>query len=330
MKILKQNGQYSIISNFTIIDKLDNLYYELDWDTFGNVFLRETNKLVLPNKIYDFFKKNRGFILKSYHHSDKNLGVLLSGEKGTGKTIDAKLILQELDLPKILITKSIPKNVNFQSFLNTIEQNFILFVDEFEKLFLNYSGNDNQFHEQESMLQLLDGLNNEYKKLFIFIANTEVNTYLINRPSRIKYYIDYEGISEENAKIIINDLLLDKSFGENLLENLDLSSLTMDILISIIQEINIQNVPYTEFKDIFNYSMTPQEYLVFEKKENSTEFLLSDIEVTRHDVKSNYITTDETRFFKVHGTKEILFKSKLNSKHLLRIEPITKKINLTF
>lgn len=269
MKILKSNNQYRNISEFEILDTLPTQLYNLEWDGFGNVFLTESLKLKKNEKIYDINKKFRDTILKTFKTQNKSLGVCLIGEKGTGKTIDSKLIIEELDIPVILINKQIPLDIDFINFLNNINQEYCLFIDEFDKKFISnsYSDKNSKFHPQQSLLGFLDGMSIQ-KVLTIITTNNNIDEYLINRPSRIKYVKKYFGINEELFNIVIDDLLINKEFKEDLIKNICLDYCTIDILKSIIEEINIHNVPYSDFIDIFNFESKYSYFRVFINENN--------------------------------------------------------------
>ncbi len=63
-----------------------------------------------------------------------NMGVLLNGVKGTGKSVTAKLICNELKnfLPIIIVDKAYE---GLPQFISKIQQEVIIFIDEFEKVF---------------------------------------------------------------------------------------------------------------------------------------------------------------------------------------------------
>ena len=62
----------------------------------------------------------------------KNIGVLLNGAKGTGKTVTAKIMANKLGLPVIICDKSYD---GLATFLASINHDCIFFFDEFEKNF---------------------------------------------------------------------------------------------------------------------------------------------------------------------------------------------------
>lgn len=266
MKLLKNGDTYSLVSAADIHTQLPAGTYELGWDLFSkSVFLKETSALEIKDKVYDVNKVMRECIVTSFNTYDKNLGCAFKGQKGCGKTIDAKLLAKEANLPVILINQAVPREVDFISTLNHIKQSYTLFVDEFEKRFRKYNGEDEKYHTQESFLSFLDGLDNGFKRLTIFTTNGSLDENLMNRPSRILFYKEYLGISTEFAKMAIDDLLENKEFEADLLKHIDKNNCTIDILCAVIKQINALNKPYSEFKDFFNYKVPTAKYIILGK-----------------------------------------------------------------
>src|SRR5688572_25550345 len=90
---------------------------------------------------YKIYGKDTSFInrvVRTVHHTPGNLGVLLNGVKGTGKTVTAKQIANSLNMPVILMTTNHGDNFlgAFGEFINAnIKQDVCLFFDEFEKVY---------------------------------------------------------------------------------------------------------------------------------------------------------------------------------------------------
>ena len=200
MHILKDHKKYYFFNSLTIEKTLVPKNYLFNFDSFGNCWLEDIEEFKMPEKIYDIDTDMRKIFKKSFVHNDTNLGILLTGNKGQGKSITAKLLCQEMNLPVIILNKQIPIDVGFITFLKNIEQDYILFIDEFEKLFkVNRSnnGDKNDYHSQESFLSFMDGvITTEHKIMFLLTTNEHVNEFLINRPSRIKFLKEYEELAE--------------------------------------------------------------------------------------------------------------------------------------
>lgn len=305
MNILNNNGKYFFFNSLTIEHQLASKVYLFDFDENGNCWLEEAEEFKFPEKLYDVSGDLRTMINKSFNTYKTNLGVLLSGNKGQGKSLTAKLICRDMDQPVILINKQIPKDVNFVAFLNNVKQNYTLYVDEFEKLFGVSNDKDNPFHSQETFLSFMDGvLTNEHKVLFLLTANDSVNEFLINRPSRVKFLVEYEELPESLFNLIVDDKLEDLSFKQDLVDNVSLINLNIDLLISIIHDINLFKKPFSTFKSMYNYKFEHFKYEVYEVRDgidvfvsffNSRRRIKHTDTAVNYDTVKNYIkfTKDE-------------------------------------
>lgn len=221
-------------SNVESFNLLPNGYYLVKYDSRNNqYFLEETDDFKIPDKVYGDSEYLSDRYVKSFNQTDKNMGILLTGLKGTGKSLTAKLTAIKSNLPVILVTEEFTGE-EFKSFLNSIKQVVVIFIDEFEKVYT-------ETETQDSLLSLLDGVF-EGKKLFIFTSNmvNRINQYMLNRPGRIRYLAEYESLSDETISDVVDDSLINKVYREELLNILDIiGNISMDILVSLINEINL-------------------------------------------------------------------------------------------
>lgn len=261
MNILQNKNDYDVIENITIINELPAANYELKYGAFGRVYLTKIDDIVLPDKIYSNDSEFINHVLSQWHSSDDQLGIGLVGGKGLGKSFTGNIISNELKIPVIRI-KSNPKSHDIFTFLNSIKQEYCLYIDEFEKIFpyvpqTNNNG-DVSLTTQDKFLNFLDngGSISEFKKMFIITSNsiTSINEFLKNRPSRLRYMRMYEKLDDKIIKEIVNDLLENKEFLNDLIAHLPYNSLNMDSLIEIIKEVNLHNKPYSTFKLFFNFT----------------------------------------------------------------------------
>jgi hypothetical protein len=341
MHILKNNGKYIFYNSLTIEKTLAPKNYLFNFDDFGNCFLEDTDTFKLPEKIYDIDKDLRGLVKKSFEHNDTNLGVLLTGNKGQGKSVTAKLICKDLNLPVIIINKAIPSNIGFIKFLREIKQDYILFIDEFEKLFNSYSyaeeGGRVPNHSQESFLSLMDGaLTSSNKTLFLMTTNDDVNSFLINRPSRIKFLKEYDELSEELFELIVEDKLINKEFKKDLQEHVSFLNLNVDLLINIVNDINLLNKPFSEFANLYNYRFEKYRYDLWVKKEDGEERWEKSVSLDSkpkytHGYIANYVVKNMIKCDK----EEIMFEAEINGANnkkelcTVRMSPIKKYGNST-
>lgn len=265
--ILKRNGQYDFSSAFETVNELPVDNFTLKLGSFGRIYLEEEKALPIPEKIYSNDKSFISHVVRSFNTGVNDMGILLTGKKGLGKTLTSKVICKELNLPIIHIKENFG-DADIFSFLNQIDQDYILFIDEFEKIFPYNSHSNGDEHKavQNNFLAFLDGNNtssSNSKKLFLITSNEGISHYFLNRPSRLRYVRNYNSISEEVIKEIVNDLMVNPEFKEDLFNNLDVEELNIDTLIKVIEEINLMSVPYSEFKDFFNFQTNKDRFDVF-------------------------------------------------------------------
>lgn len=154
----------------------------------------------LPKKVFttskdDLFIKR---VLHSFNKDEKNTtGVLLTGEKGSGKTVTAKVIAEKANLPIIVIH---PETVltELNTFFKSFDDQVCILFDEVDKDF-----------ETRELLTFLDGIQKTARKLVIMTANDEskVDEFLKNRCSRIRYFRNYDIMEDakEFAEMIATD-----------------------------------------------------------------------------------------------------------------------------
>lgn len=164
-----------------------------------------------------------------FRESNKNLGVIFNGLKGTGKTIAAKLLCNRIGLPVIVISK--PVN-GMLEFIQSLHFESVILIDEAEKTFRE---------EQEVLLKMIDGVYNDMRKLYILTTNKlSIDENLLGRPGRIRYIKEFSNLSAKAVNDVINDNLKDISLKEEVLKVIDsLEISTIDILKAIIDECNI-------------------------------------------------------------------------------------------
>lgn len=199
-------------------------------------YLEQIEDFKLPNKIYGSTEVINRW-LTSYHANQRNTGIILTGIKGSGKTLLSKKCAIDSGLPVIIIDK--PYNdADFISFITNPELGDIcIFIDEFEKVY-NERGSEN------AILTILDGAFNTHN-LFIFTCNLmHTNEYLTNRPSRIRYRSHFESLPEDIINDVIEDLLQHKEHADSIRTVLSaIGVVTFDLLITLIKEVDLFNEP---------------------------------------------------------------------------------------
>ena len=260
---INSRGKYYYNDIPVVTDKLPKGVYELNFDAFSKEFFLDyiSESFELPEKVYGIEKGLVERITTTYERLNKNFGVLLKGLKGTGKTVIAKQVSNRLELPVILVNKSYG---DMGQFINSIDQDVIMFFDEFEKTYELSTYHDDDDEEEKpgkksvnQLLTLMDGVfTSKHKRLFLLTTNkVYLPDAMISRPSRIRYVKEFSDLSYEDIIEILTDSVEDKKLIPELAEILkELECITVDIVKSVAEEANIYGVATKEFFSIFNVS----------------------------------------------------------------------------
>ena len=205
--------------------------YTVRFSPMDGFSLEQVEPFRMPGKVYGDCLRNADRIVNTFTKRDGNTGVLLTGEKGSGKTLLARQIAIQSGLPVIIINSD-HSGDNFNSFLSSITQPCIVFLDEFEKTYNRES--------QEKILTLLDGTY-QSRKLFLLTSNDKfrIDNNMKNRPGRIFYLIEFGGLEEEFIIEYCRDNLNDQSYLTDVVRVSRLFDIfNFDLLAAIVEESN--------------------------------------------------------------------------------------------
>jgi energy-coupling factor transporter ATP-binding protein EcfA2 len=211
--------------------------YIIKQDQFSNLFFEGVDSFEFTSKRYGDNIRNTERILSTFLSRESSTGVMLAGEKGSGKSLLAKMLSIEAakqDIPTIIINRPWTGDI-FNKFIQDIEQPCVILFDEFEKVYNS--------EEQEGVLTLLDGVFPS-KKLFVLTCNDKwrVDSHMRNRPGRIFYMIDFKGLNQEFIIEYCNDNLINKSYIERVCSvSLLFSEFNFDMLKALVEEMNRYN-----------------------------------------------------------------------------------------
>lgn len=234
--------------------KLEKGIYELKLDDDGFYLSIISEEYTFPYKVYGIENSLIERTLKTYENTTGNLGLLFNGVKGTGKSVTAKQLCNRFNLPVILITKKLNGT---ESYLNNINQDIVVFIDEYEKIYAPKK-NTMESVSDTDMLSLMDGaLVNESRRIFLFTTNTlKIDDNLTSRPGRVRYVVPFDDLSKEAVAEIMDDCLKDKSLKEALTKEISMLTLvTVDIVKAIIEEVNIHGDTLHDFISFFNVAV---------------------------------------------------------------------------
>jgi len=203
----------------------------------GQLYFDSIDGFKISGKVYGDTEQHATRILSTFNHRAVSTGVLLCGEKGSGKTLLAKMLsVMGLNLGYPTVTINQPWHGEaFNQLIQGIQQPAIILFDEFEKVY--------DRDEQASMLTLLDGVF-PTKKLFILTCNDKwrIDAHMRNRPGRIFYMLEYSGLEQTFIQEYCEENLNNKGYIETICRlALMFDKFNFDILKAVCEECNRYN-----------------------------------------------------------------------------------------
>lgn len=264
MKVISTGSKFDIYpDDLKSYDKLPADYYVVRYiEKQGAFFLEKYSEFkITDTKIYGIHEQKADKVLDSFADFKRNLGVILSGDKGIGKSLFSRLLGMkaiEKGIP-VIIVEAYKEGIG--AFLDSIQQEIMVLFDEFDKTF---SERDHGAGAQSSMLSLFDGVA-QGKKLFVITCNElrGLNDFLVNRPGRFHYHFRFDYPTEEDIRRYLADALqteyvpeIDKvvNFSKRVALNYDcLRAISFEInkgleFSEAIKDLNIVNIEREKFQ----------------------------------------------------------------------------------
>ena len=237
-----RNGNTFRVADNNAVEVHDSLpagNYIVKQDPFKNFYLEMVEEFQQISKLYGDTQRNADRIISTFLSRSVSTGVLLNGEKGSGKSLLAKTLCidtNKLSIPTIIINQPWVGD-DFNKLIQDINQPAVILFDEFEKTYDSDS--------QEQMLTLLDGVF-PTKKLFVLTCNDKyrVDRHMRNRPGRIFYMLEFKGLGTEFIREYCNDNL--KEDAKHFIPKIcDIAMLfdqfNFDMLKALVEEMNRYN-----------------------------------------------------------------------------------------
>lgn len=255
------NTYRSAVGDVFNVESLPKGIYDIDFAPFTGWSITKTaDEFTFNYKIYDLETDFINHVITAFNNCESNLGVLMYGTRGSGKSASAKIICNKINLP-IFVIKPIQdmSTSNLIDYISTFNFDCVFLFDEFEK---NFS------KEDSSILSIMDGVyTSKYRRLFILTTNNlSVNENLLSRPSRIRYLKEFGNLSLDAINNYLDDNLSKENYEHkdeiiSYIDTLEIS--TIDILKCIVDEIRIFG--YDEFiksKKFFNTKTNSYNYYI--------------------------------------------------------------------
>lgn len=236
-KFLRSGNDFTPVAseNLNVSDLLPAGNYGISTHPMRGLYFTRIDDFAMPPKIYGDTLQKAERILSTFDSRPATTGVLLTGEKGSGKTLLSKQISVQgavsRGLPTIVVNQPL-SGEDFFRLIQGVEQPAIVFFDEFEKVY--------DKEEQLKLLTLLDGVYPS-KKLFVLTCNDEwqLNDFMKNRPGRIFYKLDYKGLDETFVREYCQDELKNKDHTEKVVQVAGIfGSFNFDMLKALVEEMN--------------------------------------------------------------------------------------------
>lgn len=212
MKTIQIGSKFEIYGDdLKTHDSLPPQIYTARFAKMTGFYLEQHNPFSVDEKIYGVHPQKVDKVLNAFRRFNRNLGVILSGKKGIGKSIFARMLgmkAVEQGIPVIIVDEEIP---GIASYIESIEQEIMVLFDEFDKTFANDNPENDNSNPQTSLLSLFDGVASG-KKLFVITCNDiyDLNQYFINRPGRFHYHFRFKYPNEEEIQEYLHDKLDEK------------------------------------------------------------------------------------------------------------------------
>jgi archaellum biogenesis ATPase FlaH len=251
---------YSPINNpGAIIDNLPAKVFSVRFNPLAAQYYLEYrfDSFPMPSQMYncnDIDNITMSNLFNSRYATESgNLGVLLSGLKGTGKSLLLKTTANQAlsnGLPVLLVEQSFDSS-SLVKFLSSITEDCVVLFDEFEKYFYDDSEAGSN---QAELLSFFDGTSISHKLIVITVNDKDqLSEFFINRPSRIRYVVDYVSLSQEFVAEYVSQKLVDKSAISAVLEEFEsIEEINFDLLNVCCDEVN-KSYPLLPIKHIFRF-----------------------------------------------------------------------------
>jgi len=324
-----RNGNQFTVSDKASIDIYDNLpagNYVVKFSDKTGFYLEQIESFERPSRFYGSTLRHADRIYNTFMDRESSTGVMAAGEKGSGKTLlgrELAIRCVENGHPVIIVNSPFCGD-HFNKFIQSISQPAMIFFDEFEKVY--------DSEKQTAVLTLLDGVF-PTKKLFFLTSNDKyrIDHNMRNRPGRIYYSIDFNGLEKEAIREYISDNLKNQGYADELvLMTKVYSSFNFDMLKAIVEEMN----RYDESpKDSIKLINARPEY-------NSNETYEFTIYVDNRKLEDDLITTREyqgnplmaknihSSFFKTAQDRKIECEGGAETEVYVKINPATDLIKI--
>lgn len=304
MKAIKIGNRVEIYNDTVeTFDVLPPKTYIVRFAKLSGFYLEEYADIeVKEEKIYGEQIEKAKKVLGTYLRFDRNLGVILSGDKGIGKSLFARFLSVQAvkqGIPVLVVDRYI---AGIASYLEKLDQRVMLLFDEFDKTFGGVKQMEGEQEPQTELLSLFDGIS-QGKKLFVITCNEikALSDYIINRPGRFHYHLRFDYPSEEEIRSYLMDKL-DKSHYNEINTIIEFSrkvDLNYDCLRAIALEVNSGEKFGAAIHDLNILNLTQDKYDLMLYFKNGRAIGAQEIELDIFSNQEKIVSISEDNFHEV-------------------------------
>lgn len=318
MKYLTRGEEVDFVETDDIYvdEKLPVGTYVLKHNDLRGFYLAKVTNFKNEGRIYGDAEDLADMIFKGYKQRETSTGALLHGYKGTGKSNLVRMICEKLidDGCPVIVINECYEGSDFLAVFGKLPNCGVVF-DEFEKVY--------KPHEQPELLSVFDGMSTT-KSLFLLTANdyNKIDTHLINRPGRLLYSIEFEGLTSEIIDEYLDVNLLNKEHADSIRSVFSVySAVTFDMIKGVVDEVNRTDMSAKKIIKYMNIDMYGDSFAQYRVHVFHGNECLNDEYIHQgnplgskqvsvwfdHDDKFNEYTLTFNDFVKVNGPGEIEF-----------------------
>lgn len=244
IKFNHSGNSVSVISydENSITDKLRPAVYQVCYSDFTGFYLEKIKDSFEINEDQVFGQTMKRFqkISRTYHERPSSTGVLLTGTKGSGKTLLAEITCNHMIQEGIpVVTVSEPyRGTAFNKFISDIGDCVIL-IDEFAKVYERQGNPEDEGGDpQSSLLTLFNGVYSN-KRLILLTENDthSINEFMLGRTSRIYYHWEFNRLDKATILEYCNFHNVPEDIAEQIVQiSYKCEDFTFDILKAVIEE----------------------------------------------------------------------------------------------
>lgn len=216
MRAIHSGNSFHIYDNSVrLYENLPPQVYRVDFDPRQGFSLTVHPEITIAEKVYGVHESKVDKVMGSFIAFERSLGVILSGDKGIGKSLFAKMLCQRANqqgFPVVICDACYP---GIGQFLDSIDQPSVVLFDEFDKIFKSARNKEDEVDAQAALLSLFDGVSMN-KKLFVVTCNDirNLNDFLVNRPGRFHYHFRFDYPTKEEIELYMRDHLIPSKCSE--------------------------------------------------------------------------------------------------------------------